>query len=489
MNDFLNKINIKPKAFFGLIIALLIYIISLCIPSIGMLSDGGIRVIGLFLSFLIILITDALPVVVTSLIFLGLMAMSLGTAGNAADVGIGSLQGALSYSLSGFSEPVVYFTLASFGLTAAITTTPLSKRILKGLLKIFGKNIKSVLLAIMIASCIISSMISNVPTCAVFMGVALNFLNLYKDKQEKRKTAKAFLIAVPIASMIGGMMTPAGSSINLMAIGILERTTGTTITFAQWMVAGIPLAIIMLPLAWWLITIIYKPVNVNNEDIKTFADELEVPNKITVNEIKTIVIALTMLVLWILSSWISFFNVMIISLFGCALLFLPGINVINVDTFLKENSWDAFFLVGLVISLGGAMSDFGVMNVIGQILPSLNFNIVLVLAIVCLITFICLVIDPVATSLVSILGPILITLGASTTLGIDNGLATMIILAFSMCLCNCYLLPLDTVPLITYSKGFYSMTDMLKSTSILQLVLLILVSLWIPVVGLLFGLI
>ena len=111
------------------------------------------------------------------------------------------------------------------------------------------------------------------------------------------------------------------------------------------------------------------------------------------------------------------------------------------------------------------------------------------LAIVCLITFICLVIDPVATSLVSILGPILITLGASTTLGIDNGLATMIILAFSMCLCNCYLLPLDTVPLITYSKGYYSMTDMLKSTSILQLVLLILVSLWIPVVGLLFGLI
>lgn len=207
----------------------------------------------------------------------------------------------------------------------------------------------------MITACLISSLISNVPTCAVFSGIALNFLDLYKKEEDKKKTGKALMIAIPIASMIVGMMTPAGSSINLMAIGILEKTCGVTISFVQWMLAGIPLAIVMLPLSWILICKIYKPVQVRKEDIKTFADNLDVPQKMTSSEIKTIVIAFTMLVLWILSSWFSFFNVMIISVLRCALLFMPGIRVLDVKTFLKENSWDAFFLVATVITLGGAM--------------------------------------------------------------------------------------------------------------------------------------
>ncbi|MFA6861504.1 MAG: anion permease [Bacilli bacterium] len=182
---------------------------------------------------------------------------------------------------------------------------------------------------------------------------------------------------------------------------------------------------------------------------------------------------------------------MIISIFGCVLLFMPGIQVLNFKAFLKENSWDAFFLVATVITLCGAMSDFGVMKLVGDALPTLSMCIIPKLMIICVLTFVCIIIDPVSTSLVSILGPILITIGALylTTNAIDPNMAKLIILAFSLCLCNCYILPLDTVPLITYSKGHYSMTEMFKCTIILQVSLTILVSLWIPVVGLMFGLI
>jgi len=272
MITFLNRVNLNLKQFLGLLGALLIFVVSLCLPSFDFISVGGIRTIGLLVSFLVILITSALPVVVTSILFIGLVSMSLGTSPEAPALGLKSLQSSLHYSLSGFSEPVVYFTLASFGLTAAITTTPLSKRILKGLLKLFGNNIQTVILAIMITACLISSLISNVPTCAVFSGIAINFLDLYDKEEDKKKTGKALMIAIPIASMIGGMMTPAGSSINLMAIGILEKTCGVTISFVQWMIAGVPLAIVMLPLSWLLVCKIYKPVQVGKEKIKPFAD-------------------------------------------------------------------------------------------------------------------------------------------------------------------------------------------------------------------------
>lgn len=63
----------------------------------------------------------------------------------------------------------------------------------------------------------------------------------------------------------------------------------------------------------------------------------------------------------------------------------------------------------------------------------------------------------------------------------------LIMMAAALCAGNCYLLPLDTVPLITYSKGYYSMTDMAKSTAFLQLAMIILCALWLPLIGGLVG--
>ena len=188
----------------------------------------------------------------------------------------------------------------------------------------------------MLFAALVSSIISNVPTCAVFMAIGLDFLNLYDNEEDKKKTGRVFMIAIPIASMIGGMMTPAGSSINLIAIGLLEAYNGSTISFVEWMLAGVPLALVLLPLAWFLIIKIYKPVEVSTEKIKDFSIKMDIPSKITGKEIKTLIIAGTMLILWVLSSWFSFFNVMVIALLGCVVLFLPGIDVLKVDVFLKK---------------------------------------------------------------------------------------------------------------------------------------------------------
>lgn len=64
----------------------------------------------------------------------------------------------------------------------------------------------------------------------------------------------------------------------------------------------------------------------------------------------------------------------------------------------------------------------------------------------------------------------------------------LVMLTAALCAGNCYLLPLDTVPLITYSKGYYSMTDMAKSTAFLQLAMVILCALWLPLIGAIVGL-
>jgi sodium-dependent dicarboxylate transporter 2/3/5 len=446
-------------------ISVFILIIMFFIPATDSLGQAGIRTMGMLVAFLILLITETLPMMLICLIFLSLMPLLKVTPN-------------FSAALVGFSNQVVFFILASFGIAAAFTTVPLSKRLLIAILKIFGKSVKSMIFALMMCAAIISSLVSNVPTCAIFMAISLSFLELYSDPEAKKKTGRALMIAIPVSSMIGGMMTPAGSSINLLAITLLEQHTGQTITFVQWMAAGIPLTIILLPVAWKLICMVYKPAEIAPETVKSFIHNLDIPEKITVEEIKTLIITGIMLALWILSSWFRGINVMVVALAGCCVFCLPGINVLKFKTFLEHVSWESFFLVGTVLSLGSAMVSNKVSDWLISLIPTLILPAPLLVAFVSALSFVLLVIIPVAPSLVTFMTLPFITLAAG--MGISP---VLIILTFGLCVANCYLLPLDTVPLLTYSTGYYSMTDMMKSTLPLQVCIVIVMSLWIPFIG------
>jgi sodium-dependent dicarboxylate transporter 2/3/5 len=285
--------------------------------------------------------------------------------------------------------------------------------------------------------------------------------------------------------MIGGMITPVGSSVNLIAMQQLTAAGYPEIGFVQWMCFGLPLAIVVLPVAWLLICKIYKPVEVTKAQVLKFADDMGVPEKIGTQEGKVLFIICVMLVLWILSSWVSGINTMVVAILGCVVLFLPGVDILDVDSFLKENSWDAFFLVGTVISISSAMTSNGVgsaiATAISSALPS-SVSAMTMIAISAVIIFVCLIVIPVATSLIPLMLPVLITVAVGA--GVSP---TLITLVAAICACNCYLLPLDTVPLITYSKGYYSMTDMVKCTLWLQILIVALCTLWLPLMGNVFG--
>ena len=459
----------SKKQIIGIVGAVLVLIVSMFLPAMGDITQVGMRTVGMLAAFLILLVTEALPVVVISLMFCALMPL-LGVTPN------------FGAALKGYSEPIVFFTLASFGIAAALTTIPLSKRILRALLKAFGKNVGQVLLSMMICCALLSSIVSNVPTCAIFMALALDFVKLYDNETDRRKTARMFMIAIPVASMIGGMMTPAGSSINLLAMGQLEAHAGMEITFVQWMCAGIPLTIVMIPLAWWLMRKVYKPAEVTTEQVKSFIGSMDIPDQMDSKEKKVCVITVVMLSLWIASSWVKGINVMIVAMLGCCVMFLPGIEVLDVKTFLRENSWDAFFLVGSVISIANAMISNGVSAAIANAIPAMNVGLPVLLAFTAVLIFLTLVIIPVATSMIPIMAVPLIAI--ATGAGVSPAL---IMLAAALCAGNCYLLPLDTVPLITYAKGYYSMTDMAKSTAFLQIAMVVLCAIWLPLVGGLMG--
>jgi len=428
-----------------------------------MISLAGIRTVCLTVAFMLLLVTDALPLSITCWITLGVMPL----------IGVSPGFGA---ALTGFSNPVCFFILASFGISAAFTTLPLSKRIMGGLLRKYGKSMKSFLLALMICILPITAFVSSVPTVTLFMAIALSFLELFDDEDAKKRTGKAFMIAIPVTCLFGGIATPVGSSMNLLAISFLEQHTSKSISFVKWMSFGIPFVLLVLPVAWQLIYRIYKPAEIDPEMIQTFIEKLAVPKKMDAKEKKLLAITGIMVILWVSSSWVDQINVMVVAVLGTTAMFLPGIEILEWKTFIKSVNFDSFFLVGTVLSLGAAITNNGISDCIVMLFPANNMPLPLLVGFTVFLVFMILVIIPVGPSVVTILALPLITLAG--TMGHDP---TIVIIALAMACGNCYLLPFDTIPLITYSAGYYSVPDMLKSTLPLQICVLAVITfiLWI----------
>lgn len=455
----------KKSQTIGLILCALILIGMNFVPeSIG-LGRAGINTLGILIAIIIALVLEVLPLGVSCLLGISLMVF-FGTVPN------------LATALSGYTTSILYLVLVTFGLSVAITKVPLSKRLMVFLIKLFGKKTNNILLSIMFCAAVLSSIMSNTATTAVLISVVLNFLDIYKDSEEKKRSGKAFMIGLPIASMIGGAMTPAGCPMNVIGMEFLNNA-GITITFVQWMAVGIPIAMVALFAAWRLITLVFRPAELTEQQIDEYIESLHIPKEISAKERYVLIVILALFTLWILSSWFPVLNITTVGIIGFAFLFFPGYEIMTWKEYTENVSWTSFFLIGTMMSLGNALVANGASDWIVNLFfkKDLSLALPLLIAMICLVVFVLLIPIPIGPVLVTMLGVPFISL--AETWGFSP---VYLILPLVICASCCFILPLDTVPLLTYSTGYYKMTDMPKVSVILQLFITVLIMIWLPVV-------
>ena len=457
----------------GLLLAVFVLLIFQFAPDFFGLTPAGKSTIGLTLFFLILLVCEALPITVASLLTVGLIPVT----------GVSSR---FAESVVGFSHPVIFFIIASFAIAGAVMNVPLPRRILLFLVRRTKPTVTMILLSMMVATAVVSFFISNVPACAIMMVIALEFIGMIDDNITKKSIGKTFMIAIPVATMIGGIATPASSSLNLLALSLLYGQTGITVNFVHWMAIGIPLVFVLIPLAWLLMIKVYKPLELDGEKIRSYCFRLEgeVDKKFSNQELKVLIIMLTMLVMWVSSSWIGGIEVFTVSLLGAVVFMMPKVEVLSPKKFIEGINWDVIFISGTVLSLAAAFMANGVSLWFSDMALQINldFSAAILVGVAAFISFLMLLVLTSAPALITVLAPPFIAIAIAS--GVPPA---YLIVALAICAGNCYLLPLDTVQLITYSKGYYRMTDMCRSTIFLQLAIVVLLAMWIPFVGSLLG--
>jgi sodium-dependent dicarboxylate transporter 2/3/5 len=452
----------------GFILFIIIFIFYRFIPSNGAMNAGQIKAFSLIVLCMVLWFTEFIPLGASAVLMLALPAT----------MGIVSMR----QMLSAFANPILFFVIATFSLSAALSKVPLAKRILLILLSLLGRSVNLFILAIMGATFLISSIMSNIPATAMFIPIVISFLDLYDNEADKKKTGRAMMIGLAVAGMVGGIVTPAGSSNNLISLSLLELHGKVAIPFLNWIIICAPIALFVFPLSWFLLISSFKPVPVSSGKITIFIESLKTLPKPDTKEIIVGITFVSMIVLWILSTWVPALDTTIIAIVGMSVMFLPGADVFSWKEFSKEVNWVAVLMTGSVLCVGNIILTTGAAQLLGDIFFNIHGNTSVTGMILRLAFFIFILqlLIPNGPAVIATAGPPVIL--AAVSAGVNPAILSIILTIFSSWT---IIIPLSAVPLITYSTGYYQITDIGKVGIPVLLITTLLVMFWVPwIVGL-----
>jgi solute carrier family 13 (sodium-dependent dicarboxylate transporter), member 2/3/5 len=387
----------------------------------------------LFLLFLSIglWITEAIPPFAVGILIIGFLVFTMGRE-DTMDV---------KQYVQTWSDGVIWLFLGGFFLASGMKKTGLDTRLLLLAAPRFGSMAKYIVLGLMMVTAVLSMVMSNTATTAMMIATVAPLLNQASGKQ----LSKILYLGIPAAAAIGGMGTIIGSAPNAIAVGALEAV-GIQISFIEWMLVGIPVAI-LLTFLFWLVLI--KKYGIGNETLSLNflkRTSLEaIPREEIVQKNVVLVILTITVFLWLTSQWTGI-AVAVVS--GVPIVGLTMLGIIDADE-VRTLPWDTLMLVAGGLSLGLAIQEQGLIVYFIEKMSSVEVNFYVLLI---LFSFISVGLSNFMsnTAATTILIPIAISFSAAS--GAVNPVVLPIVIG--LCASCALLLPVSTPPnAIVYSTG------------------------------------
>jgi solute carrier family 13 (sodium-dependent dicarboxylate transporter), member 2/3/5 len=359
--------------------------------------------------------TEALPLSATALLpFIVLPLTGVANAGETA---------------SAYYAPIIFLFIGGAFLALAIERTGLHRRLATAILSRVGGKPWHVLLAVMMATALMSGIVSNTSTTLIMMPMALAMLRAGGIEEGRQDgIAGALPMGIAFAASLGGASTIVGTPSNAISVALLDRTLGIQIGFAEWSMFGVPLMVIGVGLAALIIARVqrlggdkFDPVAARRVIARTepwtTAERRLVP-----------IVALTVL------AWISqplleplvpaggLTDGTIAAIAGLSLFIVPDGTGRPLLVWREANRapWDVILLFGGGLSLAMGMSASGLSDWLGQMLLPLA-GIPLPLLALAVVVFIIVITEfasniAVASGMMPVVAALIVALGADPVL-------------------------------------------------------------------------
>lgn len=425
--------------------------------------------------------TEAIPIAVTALLPLVLFPW----------FGIADMQTAASP----FANKVVFLFLGGFIVALAMQRWNLHRRIALTVLQYTGGNGRSLVGGFMLATALVSMWVMNTSTTMMMLPIAVSIITVIHSTigelsdREKRDFQYALLLGVAYGSTIGGLATLVGTAPNAMLAAFVLENYGRQIDFAGWMLVGVPLTAVMLPLAWLALTRVVFHVDFRTSDesrahLRKLKTDL---GNMSTAERRVGIVFLLLAVTWIFRPVLARLPGLEslddsgIAMAGAVALFLLPSGDAKDPLLLRweqvENlPWGILLLFGGGLSMANAVSETGLAAWIGD---GLHLVAMLPDAVVLMIITALIIL---LTELTSNVATTATFLPVAAAIAMEAGIDPVVLLVPVTLAASCaFMLPVGTPPnAIVFGSGLLTIPKMVRAGIALNIICIVLV----PIVAL-----
>lgn len=406
----------------------------------------------------ILWVTEALPIPVTSLIPFVAFPMA----------------GVIDYkeASSALGSHVIMLLMGAFMLSKALEKSGVHRRLAVYMLRLCGaSSAKRLVLGFMLTSALLSMWISNTATTLMLLPIAMAIIM----SMEAPKLATALLLGIAYSASLGGVGTPIGTPPNIIFMSVYQQTTGTELNFLDWMMTGVPIVLIAIPImSFWL-----------TRNLKEMPEcDLPETGEWQTAEKRVLVVFGIIALAWIFRPyWTAFTGMNLVSdstiaIAGVVLMFLvPDGNKNNPGQLLDWHTaekipWGMLLLFAGGICMAKAFTASGLSQLLGEALTGLSaLPIILTLLLLCLaVSFVTEITSNTATA--TLLMPILAS--ASAAIGVDPIVLMMPAAISASC---AFMMPVATAPnAIVYGSNRIPIQTMVREGTILNILVALVIT-------------
>jgi len=303
--------------------------------------------------------------------------------------------------LAPFGSSTIFTFIGAFILAQAMLKHGVAQRVAYFVLGLpgVGRSTVRTIIAFGVITCALSAFISNTATVAMLMPTALGILaviaRLMQDQGVVRpdfdpmrlRVGAALMLMLAYGASVGGLLTPVGSPPNLIGRGLIEEATGERISFGQWMLAALPICLIMFAVLAVVLLLVNRPEIRHIEGVEEYIREKRAEQGRMSRAEKNTVIAFGVTVtLWLIPAVVGLvagtdstayatvddrLNEGVAAVIGASLLFILPINWARQEPTLTwkdaaKIDWGTILLFGTGIIFGALLSGTGLAETIGN---------------------------------------------------------------------------------------------------------------------------
>jgi solute carrier family 13 (sodium-dependent dicarboxylate transporter), member 2/3/5 len=182
----------------------------------------------------------------------------------------------------------------------------LHRRMALWIIERFGRTPSGLVFGFMAATAVISAWISNAATTMMMLPIATAVLMHFREEHPKleRELAPPLLLSIAHASTIGGLATIVGTPPNAVFVGQMAKLfpDAPPIGFLQWMLVGVPVALLLLPVTWFYLVRFASPLwkRTSLLDHSAVADQRAALGPMTTPERRVLMVFAAAALLWML---------------------------------------------------------------------------------------------------------------------------------------------------------------------------------------------